>query len=113
MGIQILEEAPIFDEIIEIELEDKSGNKKKIRGKLTDAWFPWMNNIKDIFDVYFTSIGFLPPMMTKEERDAIDSPPDGLTVWITTSAGIGVRELHTYRGDPVNAWYKYDMTAAP
>jgi uncharacterized protein (TIGR02145 family) len=42
---------------------------------------PYTINSKAVLDVESTSKGFLPPRMTKVQRDAIVSPPAGLQVW--------------------------------
>jgi hypothetical protein len=46
---------------------------------------PYFINDKAALDVESTTKGFLPPRMTKAERDAIISPPAGLQVWCTNS----------------------------
>lgn len=42
-------------------------------------------NTKALLDLTSTTLGFLPPRMTTAQRDAIASPPAGLTVYNTTT----------------------------
>jgi len=53
-----------------------------------------------MLDVSSTSLGFLPPRMNTTQRDAIVSPPEGLTIYNTDS-----RCLEVYRGEPLG-WYR-------
>ncbi len=46
-----------------------------------------------------TTQGLLPPRMTTAQRDAIDSPPDGLMIYNTDT-----QRLNFYRGDPYSSW---------
>ena len=42
---------------------------------------PYSINTKAVLDVESTTMGLLPPRMTKAQRDAIATPPAGLLVW--------------------------------
>jgi hypothetical protein len=53
-------------------------------------------NSKAALDVTSTTMGFLPPRMTTEQRDAITSPPDGLMIYNTTT-----HKINFYNG---SAW---------
>lgn len=57
-----------------------------------------------ILDVTSTSKGFLPPRMTKTQRDAISSPATGLTIWQTDNTP----GLRSYNG---TNWMRYTETA--
>ncbi len=49
-----------------------------------------------ILDVKSTEKGFLPPRMTGPERDDIDNPVAGLTIWCNDCGSNG--ELQVYNG---------------
>lgn len=53
-------------------------------------------NAKSILDLQSTTKGFLPPRMTGTQRDAITSPPEGLTIYNLTT-----HKLNFYNG---SAW---------
>jgi hypothetical protein len=52
-----------------------------------------------MLDVSSTSMGFLPPRMTTQQRDAIPDPPEGLTIYNTS-----IKCLEYYRGVSAG-WY--------
>lgn len=52
-----------------------------------------------MLDVSSTTMGFLPPRMSMDQRNAIPNPPEGLTIYNTDS-----RCLEVFRGEPLG-WY--------
>jgi uncharacterized protein (TIGR02145 family) len=74
---------------------------------------PYTINEKAALDVESTTKGFLPPRMTKSQRDAISSPPAGLLVWctdcnISTEPASG--ELSVYLGE---GWSPFTTNTTP
>lgn len=55
-----------------------------------------------LLDLSSASLGFLPPRLTTEERDAIPSPPEGLTIYNRTT-----RRLNIHDGD---AWRELSIS---
>lgn len=47
-----------------------------------------------VLDLASTSMGFLPPRMTSDQRDAIPSPPEGLMIYNSTT-----KRLNFHDGD--------------
>ncbi|MFH6999352.1 hypothetical protein ACHRVZ_15585 [Flavobacterium sp. FlaQc-57] len=71
---------------------------------------PYSINERAALDVESTSKGFLPPRMTKVQRNAIVSPPPGLQVWCTdcnVSTEPASGQLCIYMG---SAWAPLTMT---
>ena len=58
-------------------------------------------DVSAVLDIRSTNQGFLPPRMTKTERDNITSPATGLIVWCTNCGVAG--ELQFFNG---TAWSK-------
>jgi hypothetical protein len=56
-------------------------------------------HVKSILELRSESKGFLPPRMVASQRDAIASPPTGLTIWCSDCGSYG--ELQVYNG---NSW---------
>jgi hypothetical protein len=61
---------------------------------------------KAIIQADSTTKGFLPPRMTKAQRDAITSPDNGLIIYQTD----GTAGIKAYVG---GAWFSLDATADP
>jgi hypothetical protein len=63
---------------------------------------PYTINAKAALEVESTTKGFLPPRMTKDQRDAITSPPAGLQLWCTdckdTARPTVIGQLCAYTG---------------
>ena len=70
---------------------------------------PYIINEKAVLDIESTTRGFLPPRMTKLQRNAITTPPAGLQVWCTdcnVSTEPASGQLCIYLG---TAWAPIDM----
>ncbi|HYO29291.1 MAG TPA: hypothetical protein VER37_01805, partial [Thermomicrobiales bacterium] len=50
-----------------------------------------------VLDLASTGLGFLPPRLTTEQRDAITSPPEGLTIYNRTTRRLNVHDGEAWR----------------
>ena len=50
-----------------------------------------------LLDLSSASLGFLPPRLTTEQRDAIASPPEGLTIYNRTTKRLNIHDGDAWR----------------